>query len=122
MIKYILDIKTPSLNEVINANRTHNKVGASFKKKLEEEICWLIKSQGVKHIKKPCKVHITFYEKDKRRDVDNIIAGGTKSCLDSLVKMKVLPDDNQQWVKQIIPIVKTSDDKKYKVIIELEEI
>ena len=120
MIKYTLDIKLPSLNEVINANRTHQMAGAKLKKTIEDELCWLIKSQGLKRITRPCIVHIKWQEKDKRRDVDNIISS-QKFILDSLVKMGVLPDDNQKWVKQIVPIVETSKDKKYKVIIELEE-
>lgn len=121
MISYTLDIKMPSLNDYVNKCRTHNKAGASMKKAIEDEICWLIAAQGVKKVRKPCKVHIKWEEKDKRRDIDNVISS-CKFLLDSLVRMKVLPDDNQEWVKQIIPTVETSKCKKYKVIIELEEI
>jgi len=111
----------PGLNEVISSNRANKYIGSKLKKAVQDELCWFIKQQGIKKITRPCIPHITWYEANKKRDIDNVISS-QKMILDSLVKMGVLPDDNQKWVKQIVPIVKTSTDKIYRVKIELKEI
>ena len=121
MIKYEFKIKMPSLNDLIDKCRTHKQAGAAFKRGVEEDLCKQIMAQGVKKVKKgPVTANITWYEKDRRRDKDNVISS-QKYILDSLVRMKVLPNDNWEWVEQINPRVYLADDHKYRVVIELKE-
>ena len=40
----------------------------------------------------------TWHEPDRRRDKDNVRAGGTKLILDALVTAKVLPADDNRYV------------------------
>lgn len=121
MIKYEIAIKIPSLNDVINKSRTHNKAGAALKKAVEDDICWQIKQQGVKKAKHPVDIHLTFFEGNKKRDKDNVISTGMKFGLDSLVRMKVLQGDGFDHINQIYPKVYVSDNKKYWIEIEIRE-
>ena len=60
---------------------------------------WFIRSQmrGI-HIKKPVYMVYKWFEKDRRRDLDNISSYGRKIIQDSLVRLGILKDDG--W-KQI---------------------
>lgn len=121
MIRYEFGIKMPSLNDLINKCRTHKQAGAAFKRAIEEELCWQIKQQGVKKVKKgPVTANVTWYEKDRRRDKDNVISS-QKYIWDSLVRMKVLPNDNWEWIDQINTKVHLSDNHKYRVVVEIIE-
>ena len=64
---------------------------------------------------KPVIVKIDFYEKTKRRDVDNIIAGGSKVILDTLVNHKIIKDDSRKYVKQVHCDVYDSD-RDYAIV------
>lgn len=94
----------PSLNDYVAKNRTNPHVGAEFKRSIENSIqMWVAACVGSGHLKPihtPCDVVIDFYEKTKRRDVDNI-QSATKFILDALVKAEILPNDNQRWVRQV---------------------
>ena len=121
MIKYTFPLKLPSLNDYVNKCRTHKQAGASFKRKIQEDICWSIKQQGVKKTKKKVDVKVIFHEANKMRDKDNVISS-IKYLMDSLVVMKVIPDDNWQYINQYDFKVVTSKDKKYLVELELHEL
>jgi Holliday junction resolvase RusA-like endonuclease len=41
---------------------------------------------------------MTWYYKNKRRDPDNIAAGGTKFLFDSLVKNEIIKDDTLEFI------------------------
>ena len=56
-------------------------------------------SNGTLHRhEKPCELWITWYEKNRRRDLDNI-AFATKFIQDSMVKCGVFPDDSQKYIR-----------------------
>ena len=104
MNKFIVNRQLPSLNNVIAKNRANKYLGAKFKADIEESIGWDIKqalTKGeLKKITEPCEIYITWNEKTKRRDVDNI-QSSQKFILDALVKCGVLVNDNRRYVKQI---------------------
>lgn len=120
MIKYELRTKVPNLNDYISALSKNRYAGGKLKKQMQEEIMWLIKSQGLKKVKGKVDVYLTFIEKDKKRDKDNVIASGCKLIMDSLVNLEVIKDDSWQYINQYIPRVILGNE--YKVIIELIEI
>lgn len=90
----------PSMNKVIGANRNSKYNGAKLKKNVQRDIDLVIRKSDLKPVKGPVEIEIHWFEENARRDVDNI-QSGKKFILDSLVEMKILPDDNQRWVKQI---------------------
>jgi Holliday junction resolvase RusA-like endonuclease len=94
----------PSLNEYVAKNRTNPNVGATFKRSVEDTIqMWIaacVGSGNLHRIESQCEIVIDFYERTKRRDVDNV-QSATKFILDALVKAGILPNDNQRWVRQV---------------------
>lgn len=118
MNEFTINRRLPSLNDVIDQNRTNRFKGANFKKDIEEAIGWDIKqalTKGtLKPINEPCVVFIIWHEKTRRRDVDNI-QSSQKFILDALVKNKVLPNDNRRYVTQVEHKVVDSDTDKVVV-------
>lgn len=82
------------LNQYTAANRINPYKGGAMKRNNEELVCLAIRQQlrGVQ-ITKPVIIHYKFYEKDRRRDKDNILSSAMKFIHDSLVKCKVLKND-----------------------------
>lgn len=76
---------------------------AQAKAKHSHEIGLLAKAAGIPAFE---AAHFTFHwvEPNKRRDPDNVAAGGRKFCLDALQQCGVLPNDG--W-KQILSFADT---------------
>lgn len=123
MNKFIINTKLPSLNEVINQNRTNRYLAAKFKSEIEELIGWAIRnaqaSGNLHPIKEPCYIDIEWHEATKRRDVDNI-QSSQKFILDALVKNRILINDNRRYVKQIHHII-IDDDFDFIVVRLIEQ-
>lgn len=92
--KFTIPGRLDGLNEYTAANRTNPHKGGKMKKDNEETVIWSIRQQlrGL-HINKPVTLKYTFYEQNKRRDLDNISSFAHKVIQDSLVKTKVLKND-----------------------------
>jgi Holliday junction resolvase RusA-like endonuclease len=92
--KFTILGRLDALNEYTSANRQNPYVGGEMKRDNENTIIWAIRQQlsGV-HISKSVIIHYTFYEKNKRRDKDNILSAAMKFIQDSLVKCGVLKND-----------------------------
>jgi Holliday junction resolvase RusA-like endonuclease len=100
MVKFIIPDRLPNLNDMIDAakqGKRNFQPYAEMKRIHQEKICWIIKKlpqfQTV-------RIRVTWYEPNAMRDPDGIIAG-LKFIMDSLVKMKVIPNDSQKYVKGI---------------------
>ena len=113
----------PGLNEYVNACRASVYKGARMKKDADELIGWYIRMAIQRGDLKPPKgavvVHFTWYEKDGRRDVDNV-AFAKKFIFDALVKNKIIRDDRRKYVKGFTDAFREAD-KDY-ILVELEEI
>ena len=70
-------------------------------------------------ITKPIKLHITWIEENRKRDVDNVYSA-VKYILDALVKAEVLQNDNAKRVKDISNEIIYADTSE--VIVEIEEL
>lgn len=120
---FTIHAKLPSLNEVIKKDRTNRFAGAAYKKETEKIISRYIKKAletgELMPVSGPCTVCIDWYEKDRRRDVDNI-QSSQKFILDALVNNGVLPDDNRKHVTQIYHRIHDSEENKVSVTIETE--
>lgn len=98
----IIPGKLDGLNEYTNANRTNRYKGSKMKNHNEQIIFQAIRQAKLQKIDKyPIHLKITWYEPNKRRDIDNITFA-TKFILDSLVKMGIIEDDGQRFVDKII--------------------
>ena len=122
---FTIHAKLPSLNDVIRKDRSNKFAGAVYKKDTEKIISRYIakalETGELKPVSDPCTLRIDWYEKTKRRDVDNI-QSSQKFILDALVSNGVLPDDSRRYVTQIYHRISDSDENKVSVTIETEAI
>lgn len=123
MNAFIIREKLPSLNDVIEKNRSNRYVGAKFKKNIEERIGWAIieavATKTLKSVTNPCVIEIEWHEATMRRDVDNI-QSSQKFILDAMVKNGILKNDSRRYVKQIYHKV-IDDNNNYVVVRIIEE-
>lgn len=85
----------PSMNEFIEANRIHKQKGNNMKQKSQNEISYYILDQLRRvRIDKPIYIKYKFYEKNKKRDLDNIASYFMKVFQDSLVCCRIIANDN----------------------------
>ena len=98
------------LNEYTSSNRA-NRYGANAqKKKIENDIIKSIRASKLAKVGKyPVKLKITWYEPNKRRDVDNITFA-VKFIQDALVKAEILENDGQKQIHEIEHTVLTDRD------------
>ena len=91
--------RLPGLNEYTAANRTHPQKGAEMKSQAQDTVMWHILTQ-IRRVKfeKPVFMLFTFYEKDKRRDRDNVSSFARKVIQDALVKSGTLKNDGWDQV------------------------
>lgn len=102
-MKFEIHQKLPSLNEVINVNRSNYYQGNSLKKQIQKDICQWIQLSLLKGEIKPvsqCIVDIKWHEKTRKRDADNI-QSSTKFILDAMVDMGIIKDDSRRYVPQV---------------------
>lgn len=113
----MVPVKLPGLNDYIRACRGNKYRANALKNNVERTIAFYLRPLPV--FKGPVRIRFTWYEKDRRRDLDNV-AFGKKFILDALVKDGHLPDDNRRYV------VAFSDDFKMAdacgVFVEITEI
>lgn len=97
--KFTIPGRLEGLNNYTAANRTNPYKGGKVKHDNEDHVIWCIRQQlrGL-HIEKPVLIYYEFYEKDMRRDCDNILSCAAKFIQDSLVKTHVLQEDNRKRI------------------------
>lgn len=97
---FVIPEPLPGMNEYIKALNGSRYEGDKLKKHTEEMICTCIRlGLGViEPLETMAQIHISFYEKDRRRDYDNI-ASGTKFILDALRKSGVIYNDGQSYLE-----------------------
>ena len=92
------------MNEIIGAAR-NNRFGSASQKKSQMQIVTdaIIADEVFRNLRfeKKVVVYIKFFEASRKRDCDNIISGGCKSLMDSLVLNRILIDDSQKYVTKI---------------------
>jgi Holliday junction resolvase RusA-like endonuclease len=97
--RYVIEGRLPSLNDYIGAQRSPNHSYANRYKQKWTDVCAKA-CASVPVFSEPVSVSIVWYERDRRRDLDNVTAA-TKFVLDGLVHAGKLRDDSQKYVKNI---------------------
>lgn len=93
-MKLIIPFSLPGLNEYIEAERQNRYKGADMKKKWQKLVAAALRRQIRGKLLEPVKMTYTWYEKDRRRDKDNISSFGRKVIQDALVReLHVLEND-----------------------------
>lgn len=92
--------RLPGMNEFIAAQRTNKYKGAKLKKDAQKICEFAVQNQlkGV-HITKPVRIHYFWFERNMRRDRDNISGFGHKVIQDALVKCGVIKNDGWREIE-----------------------
>lgn len=97
--KFTIDGKLPSLNEFIAKNRSNPALGNKMKQENQINVEYYIMRDLRKvHIDKPVYLMYTFYEPNKKRDLDNISGFAHKVIQDALVESGVLHNDSWHYI------------------------
>lgn len=101
-MEYLLTIpgRLDNLNDFIRADKASRYKGGEMKADNEKIVSAYISQClcGVK-IQKPVYMEYTWFEKNKRRDLDNISSFGRKVIQDALVNNGVLKNDGWKEIK-----------------------
>ncbi len=95
----------PGLNELIEAAKGAAGRGARYAKLKRQwtETVWALALSARIHrpgpFDRPVVLTFDWIEKDRRRDPDNVAAGGRKLILDGLVTAGVLKGDGWRWIR-----------------------
>ena len=112
---FVIEQKLPSLNEVIGSNRANRMMAAKQKREIQSDILTYIRlaclNGDLVPQRKRCTVSITWHERTKKRDVDNI-QSAQKFVLDAMVEGGILKDDSRKYVAQIYHHI-VDDDRDY---------
>lgn len=104
-LKFVIDGRLPSMNDIIDVARRNTYCSAKLKKGQQERLEWIMKAQMAKNgqlgIKFTQKVYIRviFFEpfnRKYRRDDDNVIAG-CKFILDALQELGIIKNDSPKY-------------------------
>jgi len=98
---FFVPMLLPGMNDIVAYSKIRKgnwSAYADLKAKIERDLCLFIREQRIGKFIVPIWLRFVWYEKNRRRDPDNICAGGRKFILDSLVTEGVIKNDG--W-KQI---------------------
>ncbi len=121
MLKLVISGRLDGLNEFIEAQRTNKYKGAALKKVNQQIVEFAIRRQIHTAIERPVRLHYTWYERNQRRDLDNVSGFGHKVIQDALVACGVLEDDSPKYVTGYTDEFKV-DRKNPRIEVEIEEI
>lgn len=117
---FTVHAKLPSLNDVIDKDRTCRYAGASYRREVEKLIArYIVKSLEsgeLRPVSTQCAVHFLWHEKNSRRNVDDI-QSAQKFILDAMVRCGIIPDDSRKYVTQTAHTVIDSVEYGVDVII-----
>lgn len=122
MIKLIIYGKLPNMNDLTEKSRS-NKYSANHQKhEAENRVLWAAKQclRGWK-AHGPVYMRYTWYEPNRRRDKDNICAGGRKVIQDALVKGGYLHNDGWNDIDGFSDEFRV-DKARPRIEVEIEEI
>lgn len=98
---FFVPMQMPNLNDVIEACKTHYAVYAKLKRKWGSTVALCARAGGFTRIQHPAHFSFEFREPDRRRDPDNLIAGGLKVIFDAMQDAGLLHNDGWNDVLSI---------------------
>lgn len=115
--KFVIQGRLPGANELMG-----RRWQASYSKKREAKdiVMWEATAARIRPVKRLARVKIACFEKDRRRDQDNVVSGAAKVIFDALVECGILRDDAQRYVRYI-PVPVEIDRDNPRVEVEIDE-
>lgn len=111
--------RLPGMNDYTDACRRSPHSGARMKKEAQEDCEWVIRLTKKGKIREPVRLHYTFIEQNKKRDLDNIAGFAHKVIQDALVNQGVLSNDGWKSISGFSDSFLTGE--KAKIILRIEE-
>lgn len=99
-VKLVIPGRLPGLNDYIAAERTSRYKAAAMKREAETVVLLAARKsmRRWRQADRPVMMRYTWYEKDRRRDMDNISSYGRKVIQDALVKGGYLLGDGWEHI------------------------
>ena len=113
--------RLPGMNEYTASQRGNRYHGANMKHSAQKAVEAHIRAAKLKPIKHPVRLLYTFYEKDRRRDLDNISGFAHKVIQDALVTTGVLKGDGWKYITGYTDVFAV-DRKNPRIEVELIEV
>ena len=118
----IISGRLDNLNDYITACRTNQYKGAHLKRRNEDRVRQAIYEQlGRLRINKPVQMTYRWYERARRRDLDNVSSFGRKVIQDSLVDTCVLKNDGWKEIRGFSDEFYV-DSENPRIEVEIEEV
>lgn len=112
--------RLPSLNDYIRAERAGWQAANAMKRSNQDIIIAAVRASKLEPVKCPVSLNYRFYEKDTRRDKDNVAAVAHKFVQDALVEAGILPGDGWDQVTGFSDTFFV-DAKEPRIVIEIKE-
>lgn len=121
-MRLVIHGRLDGLNDYITACRTNHFKGAGMKSQNERIVCAeIMRQMRGQHFKRPVVMRYTWYEKNRRRDLDNVSSFGRKVIQDALVRCHVLDNDGWRNIKGFSDSFKV-DARNPRIEVEIEEV
>lgn len=121
-MKLVIPGLLPGLNEYIAAERDHRQKGAKLKREAQRivEVC---AKEQLRRFRPAGKVRMeyTWYERNRRRDKDNISSFGRKVIQDGLVRAGILENDGWAQIEGFSDEFRL-DAKRPRIEVEISEV
>lgn len=113
--------RLPGMNEYTDACRTNPQKGGRMKRDHQTAIAWQIMAQMRRcKFQGPVFLLYRFYEKDRRRDKDNVSGFAHKVIQDALVQCGTLEDDGWDYVTGSMDLYEVDPDNP-RIVVEFIE-
>ena len=120
-MKFTIHGRLPGMNEYTASQRGNRYGGASMKHTSQKAVEAHIRAAKLKPIKCPVRLLYSFYEPDRRRDLDNISGFAHKVIQDALVSTGVLEGDGWKYITGYTDVFAV-DKKHPRIEVELVEV
>lgn len=113
----VIEGRMPGLNEYVDAERTNRFAAAKMKAAETRRAEAAARACMMPVFEGPVSVSFRWYERNRRRDVDNV-AFAKKFVLDGLVAAGVIKGDGQRYVRAVSDSVLV-DAERPRVVVEV---
>ena len=117
---FMIPGKLPGLNDLLKKAYASRFSANDLKKKTQKMIGQYIIAGRLPWFDKPVIISFDWVEPDRRRDIDNVAAGGRKYILDSLVECGVLKNDSRQYVRGFVDHFPEPNKKNPHITVTIE--
>jgi len=95
---FLIEGRFPGLNDLLRVKAANRFAYNAVKRKNEAAVVAAVRLAGLKPMQGPVHIRFVWIEASRRRDPDNIAAGGRKFILDALVDAGILPGDGWKHI------------------------